>query len=49
MVKKNERSVVPSESCRRIGGIPVDELTSLVLSFAVLYLAATLYRLISRR
>lgn len=41
--------MVPSESCRRIGGIPVDELTSLVLSFAVLYLAATLYRLISRR
>lgn len=44
---------MPSESCRRIGGIPVDELTSLVLvlvlAFAVLYLAATLYRLISRR
>lgn len=42
------RTAAPSKSCRQIGGIRVDDITVLILSAAVLFLAAAIYRLISK-
>ena len=42
------RRAAPSKSCRQIGGTRVDDITVLILSAAVLFLAAAIYRLISK-
>ena len=34
--------------CRQIGGVPMDDLTTLLLAASVLFLAVTIYRLISK-